>query len=105
MSRYVANWEYTTAFEGDDVRITLKPMSRLMALRFSAVNADAEMNEGLMRLYEDAVQESVVSLSGLRDAAGLNVPLESVLRDAYFTQLIMDIGTELVRRATPANPD
>lgn len=105
MSRYVPNWEYKTEFEGDEVRVTLRPLSRLGALRFAGVEVESAINKDLMNLYESVVKESVEDLRGLRDANGCEIPLEAVLRDAYFTALVIDIGAELVRKATPANPE
>lgn len=104
MSKYVPTWEYKTTFEGDDVRVTLRPLTRLGAMRFAGVEVESAINAELMQLYESVVRESVVELNGLRDAQGINVTLDSVLRDAYFTSLIIDIGAELVRKASPANP-
>lgn len=104
MSKYVPSWEYKTTFQGDEVRITLKPLSRITALRFAGLNTDSGIGADTMALYEDAVRESVQTFSGLKDANGQDVTLDLVLRDAFFTELVFDIGAELVRKASPANP-
>lgn len=104
MSSYVPSWEYKTTFQGDEIRVTLKPLSRMTALRFASLDVEDGIGRGAMALYEDAVRESVQAFAGLKDANGQDVALDQVLRDAYFTELVFDLGAELVRKASPANP-
>lgn len=104
MSKYVPQWEFKTTFEGDEIRVTLKPLSRMGALRFADLDIEGGVSQATMALYEDVVRESVQSFAGLRDGEGNAVALDCVLRDAYFTSLVLEIGAELVRKASPANP-
>lgn len=100
MSRYVRNPTKTFEFDGDTVRAVLKPLSSLDLARLSGNETRADE----VRVMSDILKSNVIELSGLCDAAGVTVGVETVADDAYFVALAADIFRTLVEISQPVNP-
>lgn len=108
MSGYVKSHEFQLTFDGDTVTVRARPIEQgdLFRLRAVAVRgrAEADTTPEMMEAMTTLVKKSVESIAGLYDAAGNPVTIEEVTSVAYFATLVAQIGSEIFRRAQPANP-
>ena len=89
MSNYRSTNTVQIPFDGDVVKLTVSRISfeDAMAMRSSAVAAAGETPQDLKAI----VRKHVVSISGLSDADGVDIPLDVVFRDFYFAALVAKI--------------
>lgn len=104
MGGYIPTIERTTIFDGDTVRSTLRPMTQVQALTFQAMVSAGKQEHELVPYLTDVVRENLTRIEGVRDANGSAVDAETILRDGYFTRLVVELGRELIARAVPVNP-
>lgn len=108
MSGYVKSHEFQLTFDGDTVTVRARPIEQgdLFRLRAVAVRgrAEADTTPEMMEAMTTLVKKSVESIAGLYDAGGNPVTIEEVTSVAYFATLVAQIGSEIFRRAQPANP-
>jgi hypothetical protein len=98
VSNYVRSVPFKTLFDGDEVTARIRPVSRADVLSMTPkmtaeglnIMTSADAVAGLLPKYVD-------EFAGLKDAAGAAVTLETVCEDAYFSQLVVEIGTALVK--------
>jgi len=110
LSRYVRNVIVKTSFDGDEVTVTLKPMTFADRLFI-----DQNVPEGALKdasreqriAFATAARErcipAVLSIQGLKDADGQALGAE-VLGDAYFADLVSVVWQEWYRAASVADP-
>jgi hypothetical protein len=102
MSGYLRSITVKTKFDGDDVTVVLAPlqMSDAVKLRSVATGDGAAISAA----FSDILSRQLVSIDGLKDAGGNAVSKDEFLGSAYFARLVTEVGSELFRHATPANP-
>ena len=101
MSRYVAQTVKTFEFDGDTVTVVFKPLSYGDMLALRAIGHDE------VKFFAEAgriLPAVVSSLSGLRDAAGNDVTLATVIEQGYFAALVGQIIAAMVSASVPGNP-
>ena len=101
MSKYVREFQFSVEFDGDEVKVSAKPLSQGDLMRLRSLT-EAEAAEQLKTMGE--VVKRCCTLSGLTDAQDQPIDIDTVIEAAYFTSLVSDIGQELIRRAVPSNP-
>lgn len=106
MSRYVAQITFSTKFDGDDVTAVLNPLQYGDLVKIDGLTAkkDKITDMEAVELYVDIVPKYLVEVKGLKDAAGNPVAKEVVGTNAYFTQLLVEFGTQLLLAARPGDP-
>lgn len=107
MSRYVRKWKFDTVFDGDEVSMELKPIEQIDWLIFDWVRGVPRDQIDAQKLSDEIrgiLPKYVSGFAGLSDAAGATITLDEVVRDAWFQQLVLKIGLELLAKATPGNP-
>jgi hypothetical protein len=102
VSSYLRKITFVTEFDGDTVMLTMRPIERGDALRSTSfVNSEkAEQTQYFIELFEKYVDE----ISGLVDASGASIEKSIIMRDLYFTELIVRTAIELVKGSSPKNP-
>lgn len=101
MSNYLRQVVFKTQFDGDEVTLVMNPLPMADALR---LRSTPQTQEAVVTAFADILGRQLVSVAGLRAADGTDIPKEELLRDAYFTSLVTDAGSELFRHAMPQNP-
>lgn len=135
MSKYVKALIVTEEFEGDKVRFEIHPVTMAQQLeiedlapeapprddgerevwRKARFSTDAEYAAWLkdqvdkattmFRVSRQLLHESVVSLSGLKDAAGGDVSVDEVFVSAYFDDLVTAVFKKWWTARKPARPE
>lgn len=105
MSKFVNRVIVDQEFEGDRVRMTLRPMGKADALRI-AVSGDGGGEGSVGGSRVDAMLEAFAghleSVEGLTDAAGAAVTKDVMLGSAYFTQLLVAAAVEWAGKSVPS---
>lgn len=114
MSGYVRNIVVEVPFDGQSVRVVLKPLKRsdLFELQALLPRAQDDANKLIVdpasgmdafdlyaRKLPDYVQEADV-----KDAAGNDVPVAEWAGSAYFIGLVTSLMLEHMGKAMPSNP-
>lgn len=99
MSQYLRSIVYKGTFDGDEVEVQLKPLQFKDALKFQGKGP-----EDIARLLTELLGEYVQEVRGLKTADGSPVTREELLGSSYFSPLLVNVGLELVQRASVANP-
>lgn len=100
MSGYLRNIVHKQEFDGDEVVLTMTPVTLGETLSMQGKVTETEVAEALVPM----VERHLVTLSGLKAADGTDVSKEEFLRSAYFTRLVVAAGVELLTNANPRNP-
>ena len=110
MSKYLSTLEFKTTFEGDEVRVTMKPLTRASFLKVLDVTAahrlglTPDQNAAKVRAFyslaSEILEDHVVDVHGLRDAGGNSIGKEVVLRDTYFSELVTDAFNYLTEKGS-----
>ena len=99
MSQYLRSIVYKGTFDGDEVEVVLRPLQFKDAIKFQG-KSGTEVGALITDLLVDYVQE----VRGLKTADGSSVTREELLGSSYFAPLLINVGLELVQRASVANP-
>lgn len=101
MSGYLKNITRTEQFDGDSVTAVLKPLAlgTMLSVRAAAAGGEAALAQEFQRILPG----QIVSLTGLRDAAGEEIDVATLCSAAYFLPLVMALATHLVTEASPKN--
>lgn len=97
MSRYLPHHDFTTSFDGDEVKMRLKPLTLEDAVRLQTVTTPVERAQ--------VVAAYVTELTGLRDASGNAIGVDTVFGVVYFIKLVEEIVNELLRVSVVQNPE
>lgn len=89
MSKYAFKTVEEFEFDGDAVRVEIKPVTMRAALDLSNA-ADGQAASSL-------VKQHVVSIEGLLDAEGNAVSIDTVFSALYFSPLVLAITKALMR--------
>jgi len=104
MSKYTPTVKFEIVFEDDTVTMKLKQLSRKTFLGwmpyFSKTDADGKLSsEDTLKLVNEAadiIPDHVTDFEGLRDANGNAIPLDIVVNEVYFIELISQIVMKLI---------
>jgi hypothetical protein len=100
VGRYVRQFDVTVTHDGEPITATLKPPTVQDVLGFDSKLDQTRLYQG----FRERLSENIVELKGPVDAAGTQVPKDEFLNAAYFMTAMMELGTEWLKRAMPANP-
>jgi hypothetical protein len=103
VSGYIRSKLFETTFDGDAVKVRLRPMSFEDFLKFKSVN-EKDDGEVALAIFKDIVPKYVEEISGLYDVAGAAVTVEEVFGAAYFLNLVSEMGVALLNAATVERP-
>lgn len=101
MSRYIKSISRTYEFEGDHVAVQFRPLLFPDLLRVEATTANSRE---FMVLAAELVPQYVTSMTGLRDAAGVELTLQEVAGTGYFLSLLAQMMQDLITCSIPSNP-
>lgn len=102
MSNFIPNLRFETEFEGDKVSVTLKPLTRATYMRMVNINVETkdksftEKGAALIDSASEILHEHIVEVTGLRDANGDAVSVDTMLESIYFRELNLEIYGFLV---------
>jgi len=114
MSGFLPELERVYRFDGDDVRVRMRPLENkdlgpMMRYSEATGETDADGNptyrimDGHLGDFVEAVSSLlpryVVSIDGLTDANGNTIGVQQVAGYQYFMGLVMDIGRDLMQQA------
>lgn len=102
MSGYVRNTEFSIEFDGQVAKGSLLPLTLPDRLRLEGKEAETDVD--VARMLAQILPGYVQGFSGITDAAGTVMTIQEICGLAYFTELVMDIGRNLILAAHPANP-
>lgn len=102
MSKYLPVVTFTIPFDGDDVIVKMRALEREDGIRVTAF-VGKQNEPGALALFMELYRKYTIS-TGLVDAIGAPIDIETVLRDAYFVVFIVGAVLKLVQAATPQNP-
>jgi hypothetical protein len=100
---YVRQLEHSIDFDGETVRVTMRPLAHADALELRNAN-EAGGAVAFMKLAAQKLPGYIVKLEGPHDAAGTQVPVEEVCATAYFSAVINSCVGRLTEAARPADP-
>lgn len=105
MSGYIRSTKVVYDFDGESVRVSLKPILFADTLKFHQVNTLSD--EGRMaecsKLFSEIVPKYIEEMD-LKAKDGSQVTVEELCSVAYFTSLVIRIGSDLIRSGSPENP-
>lgn len=114
MSGYVRNIAFKVPFDGQDVAVALKPLTRADLFKLQALLPRSEKDSTKLVVDPGQAQEAFdlyaaclpayVIECDIKDAAGTAVPAEEWCSSAYFLQLVTGCLLEHMSRAMPTNP-
>lgn len=103
MSGYIRAHRFELEFDGETITCNLKPLELIDALTLRAA-AVKEDNDSYIRHGLELLPKYVTEFVGPTDAAGVAVPLDEVVRVAYFSQISVGIVRALTDQAGIRNP-
>ena len=114
MSGYVRNVEVKVPFDGQEVRLLLKPLLRVDLFKLQGLlpkgrspeelqAMTVEESTGAFEFYAGRLPEYVQE-SDVKDAAGNLVPAAEWVGASYFIELVGLVMTAHMAKATPRNP-
>lgn len=101
MGGYVREIEASIDFDGEKIVARLKPVKFADAMGLVANRGD---NTVFVKSIQETMGKYLVSLSGPMAADGTQVSQEEFLSAAYFSQAVVELGTQWINKASPANP-
>lgn len=112
MSNYVRSIPFKTMFDGDEVTARIKPILRgdLLTLKPTFSDGEELTNHAVAHGVAPLLPKYVVDLAGLNDAAGAPIGLDVVCAEAFFSELVLELGSALLSTAkipnakAPASP-
>jgi hypothetical protein len=104
MSKYLPSVEFSTEYEGDKVKMVMRPLDRPSAMKIAPYSRsdDEDKNrtqEEKIKVYDVACEilsEHLEEVSGLRDSNGNAVSKDAMLEHIYFMDLVMPAFARLV---------
>lgn len=114
MSGYVRSIEVKVPFDGQDVRVVLRPLTRADLFQLQALLprskddptklvVDPAQGVDAFELYAQKLP-GYVTEADVKDAAGVEVPVAEWSASAYFVQLVTALMMAHMNRAVPENP-
>jgi hypothetical protein len=107
VSKYIRSRGFTFNFDGDEVTVVLKPISfedLMICQQVMSGEKDDRYTE-TSKMFAALIPKYVESVSGFFDMEGQPITKEELFNGcAYFSQLIVQIGTALIGAASPQNP-
>lgn len=105
MSKYIRSAVESFEFDGDTIKVTLKPVLFADVLRFNSIDIKDENAEiEATKIVAEMLPKYVEKIEGLTDAGGNPIEVGELCTVAYFARLAADIGTRLIVRGSPENP-
>lgn len=118
MSNYLRSTLFETEFDGDSVKIRLRPIKegdfrRIRSLRKPITAAiTPEEKTAAVEAFTDTAKEAFAeilpaymeSLEGLTSADGSPITVAEFVRDAYFSDLLLRTGLALVKSGSIKDP-
>lgn len=105
MSKYIRSIKEVYDFDGDKVEVVLKPILFEDTLRFHSLDKgdDYERLMSCSKLFSEILPKYIESFN-LKAADGTAVTIEELCTAQYFTALVVQIGSDLIKSGTPQNP-
>lgn len=105
MSKYIRSVVETIDFDGDQLKVTLKPISFIDVLRFNAIDTNDPTAEAqASALMAEMLPKYLEKIEGLTDAGGNPIEVAEICAASYFAGLVSEIGQRLITRGAPPNP-
>lgn len=102
MSGYVRATKFEETFDGKVVKATLAPLSFPDALRLQGMEVKDELDAA--RIVAEIVPWYVKEWDGPVDSEGQPVSIDEVCSTAYFSKLILAIGSAMIATARIVDP-
>ena len=102
MSGYVRATKFESTFDGKVIKATLSPLSFPDALRLQGMEVKDDLDAA--RIVAEIVPRYVKEWDGPVDSEGQQVPIDEVCSTAYFSKLILEIGSTMLSTAKIADP-
>lgn len=111
MSGYVRNVEVRVEFDGQQVRLVMKPLLRVDLFKLQALlprGKDAsQMSDDeagpAFEFYAERLPDYVIE-ANVTDAAGAPVPVAEWVSSSYFVGLVSEVMVEHMAKASPSRP-
>lgn len=101
MSGYLRSKIFETTFDGDHVRVKLKPLLFSDLIKFKSTDGDPEKTTAL---FQEILPAYTDEFTGLSDAAGSPILIDEACSTVYFVDLILLIGLELIKGSSVSRP-
>ncbi len=102
MSGYVREIVIKKTWDGDQVTIVMKPAKFGDLLTFGGTSKDGIAQK--LPDWSEKLKAYTKTLSGLKAHDASEVTVDEFYDSAYFIELVTDVLTEWLEKATPANP-
>lgn len=100
MSGYLRLKTFETDFDGDHVKVRLKPLSFSDLIKLQSAKDDMDA----IAVFQGMLPGYIEEFSGLNDNAGAPVSINELCAHVYFTQLVREIGKALVNASLIERP-
>lgn len=107
MSTFLRSKLFETTFDGDTVKVHLKPIVQADALKIFAHRDDdrSAQNIKLLPVFSEMLPRYVDGpIEGLRAADGSNVTVDELTTHMYFSSLVMELGYGLAAAGRIPDP-
>ena len=98
MSRYTREFDVKVRFDGEELVARCKAATTVQAKKLQ--DAKPEEADSVAALA-DCLRESIVSLSGINDAAGSAITIDEFLSLGYFMTAMLEVGSQWLTRSLP----
>lgn len=114
MSKYTKFFTASTEFDGDTVTVKMSRLKRKHLLDLAGTVAkDPNTGNWVPKVSENAMLEAAIGpirdctaeINGLKDADGVDIPIEDVLEDAYFMPLSLWLLSTLMENSRLGDSD
>jgi hypothetical protein len=101
---YLRNIPFEAEFDGGKVVATLKPLSFDDFLQVGGISdglSDEDKGLELARMFMPKMKEYILKLEGVKDADGVDVPIDEIVTVSYFVNLVVKMIVTIVNSSTP----
>lgn len=106
MSNYLPLVTKEYKFEGDNVKVSFKLLSRKQMMDLLPLMPEkkdsamsVEQQAELMKVSLSALEENIKEFTGLKDANGNAIPVEEAIAQSYFLTLFSDITEDMFKES------
>lgn len=100
MSKFTKQYKEVFKFDGDEVECVLSQLKRVHLMQISPELRKGDDTFAILEAAKNAFNECIVSISGLKNSDGVQLAVNDIIDEAYFSPLMMDILNSLLLKSS-----
>ena len=103
MSGYVRESEVSFVFDGQTLKVKIRPIEYKDILKFEKIDAKLDIADAIL-FMTDIVRNYAVISQAINANDGTPITLDEICSKAYFTELLSDIGKAVIETGSIPRP-